>query len=145
MRFVVQRVSSAQVSVNKTIVGKIGPGYFVLVGISKSDTEADVDELADKLMKLRIMSDDKGKMNLSIVDVKGSILIVSQFTLYADTSKGNRPSFIKAAVPDKAKHLYDYLIAKLRSCGVKVETGEFGAYMKIKPVLDGPVTISLSS
>ena len=145
MRLVVQRVSSAKVFVDKKVVGKIDKGLFVLVGVAEGDGEKNADFLAEKLSKLRVMSDEAGKMNLSASDVDGKILAVSQFTLYADTSKGNRPSFIQAAEPKKAKKLYDHFIGKLEELGVKVETGEFGAYMKIDAETDGPVTILLES
>jgi D-tyrosyl-tRNA(Tyr) deacylase len=143
MRLVIQRVSSASVSVGKRIVGKIDKGLFVLVGVVGSDTKKNADFLAEKLSKLRIMADEKAKMNLSVVDANASVLVVSQFTLYADTSKGNRPSFIKAAEPKLAKEIYDYFVEKLRGFGTKVETGKFGAYMDIDTKLDGPVTIIL--
>ena len=148
MKLVVQRVKEALVKTpedNKT-VGKIGKGYFVLVGVKEGDTLKDAELLAAKLSKLRIMSDENGKMNLSIKDAKGEILVVSQFTLYADTSGGNRPSFMNAALPEDAKKIYEHFVDKLREslprtgqCGV--ETGSFGDYMEISCVLDGPVTI----
>lgn len=143
MRLVVQRVSKAsvRVSVSGEVVGKINKGLFVLVGVKKGDSKQDAEDLAEKLAKLRIMADENGKMNLSVKDVDAAILAVSQFTLSADTSKGNRPSFIKAAQPDLAEKLYEHFVNKLRKLGVKVETGEFGAYMKIDAELDGPVTI----
>ncbi|KKR39553.1 D-tyrosyl-tRNA(Tyr) deacylase [Candidatus Woesebacteria bacterium RIFOXYA1_FULL_40_18] len=143
MRLVVQRVKKASVSVVGTneVVGKIGKGLFVLVGVKKGDTLKDAEMLAAKLSKLRVMADENDKMNLTVSDVKGEFLVVSQFTLYADTSGGNRPSFINAALPDEAKKVYEHFIAKLKESGVKVETGSFGAYMEIESVLDGPVTI----
>ncbi len=143
MRLVIQRVESASVEVAKTtkLVGEIGKGLLVLVGIGEKDSEADAAVLAEKLAKMRIMADQQDKMNLSIQGVAGEVLAVSQFTLYADTSGGNRPSFIKAARPEYAKKIYDHFIAKLRSLNVKVETGSFGEYMKIQAKLDGPVTI----
>ncbi len=143
MRLVVQRVSKAsvRVSVSGEVVGKINKGLFVLVGVKKGDSKQDAEDLAEKLAKLRIMADENGKMNLSVKDVDAAILAVSQFTLSADTSKGNRPSFIKAAQPDLAEKLYEHFVNKLRKLGVKVETGEFGAYMEIDAELDGPVTI----
>ncbi|MCH7641603.1 D-tyrosyl-tRNA(Tyr) deacylase [Patescibacteria group bacterium] len=145
MRLVVQRVKRGSVSVEGSVVGKIGKGLFVLVGVAEGDTKKDTEVLAGKLAKLRVMADDKGKMNLSVKDVNGEVLVVSQFTLYADTSKGNRPSFIKAAKPEKAEKIYNHFVKKLIELGVKVETGEFGAYMEIDVKLDGPVTLSLDS
>ena len=143
MRLVIQRVEGASVEVveTKEIVGKIGKGLFILVGVGEDDTEKDAEVLAEKLSKMRIMSDSRGKMNMSIKDVQGEVLAVSQFTLYADTSKGNRPSFIKAGEPKLAQRVYDHFVEKLRNLGVKVETGSFGDYMKIRAELDGPVTI----
>ena len=145
MRVVIQRVSKASVSVDKKIVGKIDKGLFVLVGVKQGDEEKNAEELAEKLSKLRVIGDDEGKMNLSVKDTNSSVLLVSQFTLHADTSKGNRPSFIKAAEQTKAEKLYKYFIKLLREKGVKVETGEFGAYMSINTQLDGPVTIIIDS
>lgn len=143
MRLVVQRVEKAQVTrvSDKKVVGEIGLGLFILVGFKKGDTEEMVRTLADKLSKLRVMSDDKDKMNLSVKDVEGKMLIVSQFTLYADTSGGNRPSFIEAEDPILAKKLYELFIKLVREKGIEVETGSFGDYMKIDAILDGPVTI----
>ena len=123
------------------MVGEIGKGLFVLVGVGQGDTIDKADVLAEKLLKMRIMADSKDKMNLSIVDVSGEILVVSQFTLYADTSGGNRPSFVKAASPELAKEIYDVFVASLKDSGLKVETGSFGNYMEIETKLDGPVTI----
>jgi D-tyrosyl-tRNA(Tyr) deacylase len=143
MKLVVQRVKEASVKTvedGKT-VGKIGKGYFVLVGVKKGDTLDDAELLAAKLLKLRVMADENNKMNLSISDAGGRILVVSQFTLYADTSGGNRPSFINAALPDDAKKIYEHFVEKLRESGIKVETGSFGDFMEINAVLDGPVTI----
>jgi len=146
MRLVVQRVEKAKVIKvdDGFVVGEIGKGLFVLVGIKKGDTEKSAELLADKLSKLRVMSDNENKMNLSVGDVKGSMLVVSQFTLHADTSEGNRPSFINAEKPKQAKELYEFFVAKLKENGIKVETGSFGDYMKIEVVLDGPVTIIYS-
>lgn len=143
MRLAVQRVKSAKVRVAKTgeIVGKIGKGLFVLVGVKQGDVEKDAEVLAEKLAKLRVMADENGKMNLSVKDVKGEVLVVSQFTLYADTSGGNRPSFIKAAEPKLAEALYRLFVSRLKEKGIKVETGSFGEYMEIDAELDGPVTI----
>ena len=122
-------------------VGEIGRGLLVLLGIKKGDTEKEAQALADKLSKLRVMSDKKDKMNLSVKDVDGKILVVSQFTLYADTSGGNRPSFINAEEPERAKNLYEFFVNKLGEKGINVETGSFGDYMQIEATLDGPVTI----
>lgn len=143
MKLVVQRVKEASVETSKEnkVVGKIGKGYFVLVGIKKGDVLKDAELLAVKLSKLRIMADENGKMNLSINDTDGEILVVSQFTLYADTSGGNRPSFIDAALPEEAKLIYECFVSKLKEKGIRVETGSFGDYMEIDCVLDGPVTI----
>src|SRR3989344_6736759 len=141
MRLVVQRVKAASVRVKENVVGKIDVGLFVLVGIGEEDSEKDAQILAEKLVKLRIMADSQEKMNLSVKDVGGKVLAVSQFTLYADTTGGNRPSFIKAAEPDKAEKIYNRFIESLKEFGVDVETGRFGEYMEIEARLDGPVTI----
>jgi D-tyrosyl-tRNA(Tyr) deacylase len=143
MRLVVQRVEKAKVISEESgkILGEIGIGLLVLVGIKKGDSEKEVEILTQKLSKLRVMNDKAGKMNLSVSDVGGSMLVVSQFTLHADTSGGNRPSFINAEEPEKAKKLYELFIEKLKENGVAVETGRFGNYMKIEAVLNGPVTI----
>ena len=145
MKLVVQRVNRASVSVEKKIVGEIKKGLFILVGVGESDKAEDAQQLADKLSKMRIMADKNGKMNLSILDMVGSVLAVSQFTLYADTSKGNRPSFIKAGRPEIARGVYEQFVEKLRQLGIKTETGKFGEYMNIDVKLDGPVTILLES
>ena len=141
-----QRVKRAEVKriEDGSVVGKIGEGLFILVGVKKGDTEKSAEFLADKLSKLRVMSDAEDKMNLSVIDTKAGILVVSQFTLYADTSGGNRQSFINAALPDDARKIYERFIAKLREKGLKIETGSFGSYMEIEAVLDGPVTIIYS-
>ncbi|KKR90520.1 MAG: D-tyrosyl-tRNA(Tyr) deacylase [Candidatus Woesebacteria bacterium GW2011_GWD1_41_12] len=146
MKLVIQRVEKARVfrESDKKTVGEIGKGLFVLVGFKKGDTEKDVENLADKLVKLRVMGDDRQKMNLSVKDVGAEILVVSQFTLYADTEGGNRPSFIEAEDPLKAKELYELFIKKLIEKDIKVETGSFGDYMQIEATLDGPVTIIYS-
>jgi D-tyrosyl-tRNA(Tyr) deacylase len=143
MKLVVQRVSEAEVKKvsTKKVVGAINKGLFVLVGIKREDTIKTAEVLAQKLIKLRVMSDKEDKMNLSVGDVGGEILVVSQFTLYADTSAGNRPSFIKAALPQEAKKIYEHFIDKLKESGIKVATGRFGDYMEINTTLDGPVTI----
>ncbi len=147
MRLVVQRVNKSSVGVvhSKKVVGKIEKGLFVLVGIKKGDTKKDAEALANKLVKLRVMADENEKMNLSVRDNNLEILAVSQFTLYADTTGGNRPSFIQAALPDEAKVVYEHFVESIRKLGVKVETGSFGDYMKIDTQLDGPVTIILES
>lgn len=143
MRLVIQRVSEAKVTRVKDgeVMGEIGLGLFVLLGIKKGDTQKEVEILSDKISKLRVMSDASDKMNLSVKDVNAKILVVSQFTLYADTSGGNRPSFVNAEEPLRAKELYEYFVDQLKKKGIDVETGRFGEYMKIETVLDGPVTI----
>lgn len=143
MRLVIQRVKNASVKARGITVGKIDKGLFVLLGIKKGDTERSAEILAEKLSKLRVMADDENKMNLSVKDVNAEILVVSQFTLYADTSGGNRPSFIHAGKPNLAKKIYERFVSKLKDNGVKVETGSFGDYMEISAELDGPVTIVL--
>ena len=145
MRLVIQRVSEASVSVinKKKVVGEIGKGLFILVGVKRGDTEVQAKCLADKLLKLRVMSDAKDKMNVNITDAKGEILLVSQFTLHADTESGNRPSFLEAAPSEEAKKLYEYFVEVIQQSGVPVQTGSFGEYMKIDAVMDGPVTILL--
>lgn len=144
MRLVVQRVKKAKVSVGKKNVGKIDLGLLVLLGVGKGDSESDAEHFAEKLSKLRVMADKNGKMNLSVDDVGGKILAVSQFTLYGDTSKGNRPSFVKAAEPKLAERLYNHFVNVLKEKGISVETGSFGEYMKIDCELDGPVTITIN-
>jgi len=143
MRLVVQRVKNAKVIVlpSGMTVGKIGKGVFILVGIGKDDDASQAERLAEKVSKLRLISDEKGKMNLSVKETDSEVLVVSQFTLYADTSGGNRPSFINAAMPDEAKLIFDEFVRLLKKRGLKVKTGKFGAYMEIDAVLDGPVTI----
>ncbi len=143
MRIVLQRVTSASVTVDGNITGSIGKGYLVLLGVGQGDTEEDCRRLADKIINLRIFSDENDKINLSLSDVEGSLLIVSQFTLYADCRKGNRPNFIQAGKPDEAERLYDYFAEYCRSKGKHVETGIFGADMKVELVNDGPFTIVL--
>ena len=145
MKIVIQRVNRASVIVNEKTVGEIGKGLFVLFGAGVSDTKREAEVLAEKLIKLRVMADPQGKMNLSVADTNSSILVVSQFTLFADTSGGNRPSFIKAKEPNEAEALYEYLIKLLKNKGINVQTGVFGEYMKINCILDGPVTIILDS
>lgn len=143
MRAVVQRVRRGRVSVNKREVAAIGPGMMILLGVGHADTEETARTLAEKIAFLRIFEDDQGKMNLSILDVHGSAIVVSQFTLYADTRKGRRPSFIDAALPDAARPLVDRFAALLAAQGVPTQTGEFGAEMLVEIDNDGPVTIIL--
>lgn len=146
MRIVVQRCSRAEVRIDGRIAGQINRGFLLLVGITDSDTQSTADVLAKKIAQLRVFEDEQGKMNLSLNDVGGSILSISQFTLYADCRKGNRPSFIRAARPEIASPLYDYLNEVLRQqYGLHVETGRFGADMKVDFINDGPVTILLDS
>ena len=143
---VVQRCSRAEVRINDAVVGKINKGFLLLVGIADTDTQAEADLLAKKIAQLRVFEDPAGKMNLAIDDINGDILSISQFTLYADCRKGNRPSFIRAARPEIASPLYDYFNDVLRSqYGLHVETGCFGADMKVDLINDGPVTIILDS
>lgn len=144
MKLVVQRVLSADVKVDEKTVGEIKKGYLVLMGAGIGDTEADADRLAEKLVKLRIFSDENDKINLSLKDVSGELLIVSQFTLYADCRKGNRPSFVNAEEPRRANELYEYFVRKCRTLtDSAVETGIFGADMKVSLVNDGPFTVIL--
>ena len=143
MRLLIQRVSKASVRVEGECVGKINKGFLVFLGITHGDTKDNVDYLVNKLYNLRVFEDENEKMNLSIKDINGDILIVSQFTLYADTSHGNRPSFINAAKPDEANELYEYFIEKAKQTGLKIEAGIFGADMKVELLNDGPVTILL--
>ena len=145
MRCVVQRVKEASVTVSGETVGKIGPGYMVLIGVSVEDTEKDVHYMADKVPNLRIFEDAEDKMNLSLKDVGGEILAVSQFTLYGDARGGRRPSFIAAARPEAANELYEQLVASWREQGIHVETGRFRTHMEVGLVNDGPVTILLDS
>ncbi|CAI3290220.1 D-tyrosyl-tRNA(Tyr) deacylase [Enterococcus cecorum] len=145
MRAVIQRVSQAKVVVDDNTVGQIGKGFMILLGVHEQDTQADVDYLVGKISKLRVFEDDQQKMNRSIIDVGGEILSISQFTLFADTKKGNRPSFVQAAKPDTAIPLYEAFNEGLRQVGIPVETGIFGADMKCHLVNDGPVTIIIDS
>jgi D-tyrosyl-tRNA(Tyr) deacylase len=146
MRIVIQRVSSASVTIKEAIKSEIGLGFLVLLGVETEDNQEDADYLIQKLIQLRVFSDTDGKMNLSISDVKGDIIIVSQFTLHASTRKGNRPSYIRAARPEQAIPLYEYFIQQTQSqFEGKVLTGEFGADMKVNLVNDGPVTILMDS
>lgn len=146
MRLLIQRVTKGKVITEGQIIGKIDQGYVALFGAKEGDSEKEADVLAEKLVHLRVMSDEAGKMNRSILDVAGEMLVVSQFTLYADTSAGRRPSFINAAKPEKANSLYLYFIDRLKKLGIKnVQSGEFGAYMTVEIINDGPVTIMLDS
>jgi D-aminoacyl-tRNA deacylase len=145
LRAVVQRVSRAQVSVGDEIVGKIGPGLLVLISVARTDTESDADYLATKITGLRVFEDENGKMNLSVLEVCGAVLAVSQFTLYGDVRKGKRPSFDEAAPPQVANELYQYFVQKIRDAGIPCETGRFQATMKVELVNEGPVTILLDS
>ncbi len=144
MRIVIQRVERASVKINDTISGAINHGLLLLIGIHETDTKNEIDWCCRKIPKLRIFEDEEGKMNRSVQDVEGGLLVVSQFTLYGNAEKGNRPSFIEAAKPDKAEPLYDYIVDKLKKdSGVKVESGEFGAMMDVELVNSGPVTLIL--
>jgi D-tyrosyl-tRNA(Tyr) deacylase len=146
MRFVIQRVSEASVTIDNGIYATISKGFLVLVGIEELDTQEDADWLCAKLISLRVFSDDDGKMNVSLLDIKGDVLLVSQFTLFASTKKGNRPSFIKSAKPELAIPLYEYCISQLTNLLQKpIKTGQFGADMKVALVNDGPVTILMDS
>jgi len=145
MRTIIQRVKEARVEVNGVIIGQIGKGALVLLGAGKEDTEHDVEYLVDKILNLRIFEDEEGKMNLSVLDSGGEVLVVSQFTLYGDCRKGRRPSFDKAAPPEVAENLYELFVKKVRERGVKVETGKFRAMMDVHLVNWGPVTLMLDS
>lgn len=146
MRVIVQRTSRAEVRIDGEVVGRIGKGFMLLVGVTDGDTQADADYLAGKVARMRVFEDAEGKMNLALADVAGEVLSISQFTLYADCRKGNRPSFIRAARPETAEPLYDYFNRVLREqYGLNVATGRFGADMKVDFVNDGPVTIILDS
>jgi len=145
MLALIQRVQKASVTIHTRLTSEIGAGYVILLGIYESDTDADILKLVPKILNLRIMSDEAGKLNKSILDTKGEILLVSQFTLCADTSAGRRPSFIKAKKPDEACHMYEYMRDELKKSGLDIKTGEFGADMKVSILNDGPVTILLNS
>lgn len=145
MKLLVQRSKNSKVTIDGKINGEISHGYVVLVGLTHEDNETIVDKMIDKLINLRIFEDNEGKMNLSLLDVNGEVLSISQFTLYADASGGRRPSFVNAMKPEEASRLYDYFNEKLRSKNIKVETGIFGADMKVEIYNDGPVTIMLDS
>lgn len=143
MKAVIQRVKHAQVEVDKKIVGKINEGFLILLGVAPDDTKEKADAMVKKISKLRIFEDENEKMNLSIQDIKGELLVVSQFTLYADCSGGNRPSFINAAKPDLANDLYEYFVGKCKEVIPVVQTGIFGAHMEVSLLNNGPVTIEL--
>lgn len=143
MRLVVQRVSNAKVTVDENIIGKIDAGFLVLFGVTHTDTKENADFLVKKLCNLRVFKDENDKMNLSIKDIDGELLIVSQFTLYADCQKGNRPSFVNSAKPEYASELYEYFVNECKKEVKNVQTGEFGAHMKVELLNDGPVTIML--
>ena len=145
MKALIQRVKSAQVRVASDIIGEIGLGWLIFLGISRSDTGDEISKLAEKIAGLRLFSDAEGRFNLSVTDVSGSILVVSQFTLYADCSRGRRPSFTDAAEPARAQELYELFVTELRSKSIKVETGRFGADMQVSLINDGPVTVMLDS
>lgn len=145
MRIVLQRVKRACVSVEDRVLGTIGEGFLILLGVSDSDTEETADRMSDKVCRLRIFQDENGKTNCSLKDVGGELLVVSQFTLYADCRKGNRPSFIRAGAPEPANRLYEYFVERCRTYVDKVEHGEFGADMQIDLINDGPFTLMLDS
>jgi D-tyrosyl-tRNA(Tyr) deacylase len=145
MRAVVQRVSRAKVTVQGQVTGEIGTGLLVLVGVGRGDSQAEADYLADKVAGLRIFEDRNGKMNCSVVEVNGSVLVVSQFTLYGDVRRGKRPSFDGAAPPEQAREIYEYFVQRLRSAGLPCETGKFQEMMSVELVNEGPVTILLDS
>ena len=145
MRFVIQRVARASVTIEERVAGQIRDGFLVLIGVEDSDTKEIADKMIRKMLGLRIFADEQGKTNLSLADVNGQLLLVSQFTLYADCRKGNRPSFVKAGQPDMAKAMYEYVVGECRKQISVVETGEFGAGMKVELLNDGPFTILLDS
>lgn len=145
MKFVIQRVSHASVTVHEETIGRINQGYLVLIGVGKEDTKEDADRLVKKMIGLRIFADENGKINKSLKDVNGELLLVSQFTLYADCRHGNRPGFTEAAGPDMANELYEYIIESCKKEVAVVEQGEFGADMKVELLNDGPFTILLES
>lgn len=145
MRFVIQRVTEASVTIDGEISGKIGKGYLVLIGVADTDTKEIADKMIRKMIGLRIFEDEQGKTNLSLADVDGGLLLVSQFTLYANCKRGNRPSFIESGKPDMANEMYEYIIEKCRESVDEVQTGEFGADMKVQLLNDGPFTILLDS
>lgn len=145
MRFVVQRVKHASVTIDNEVVGKIGQGFLVLIGVSDTDTKDIADKMIKKMLALRIFEDENGKTNISLGDVQGELLLVSQFTLYADCKKGNRPSFVRAGKTDMASDMYDYIISECKKMVDVVEQGSFGADMKVELLNDGPFTVLLDS
>lgn len=145
MKFVIQRVNHAQVTVDGKVTGSIGKGYLVLMGVGQQDTKELADKMLQKLIKLRIFPDETGKINKSVTDIGGELLFVSQFTLYADCKKGNRPSFFQAGKPEEANALYEYVVEEARKLGFSVGTGAFGAHMKVALENDGPFTVVLDS
>ena len=145
MKFVIQRVEHASVTVDNNVIGKINNGFMVLIGVENADTKEIADKMVSKLVNMRIFQDEKDKMNLSLSDVNGELLLISQFTLYANCKKGNRPSFTEAGKPDMANEMYEYIISKCKESVEVVEKGEFGADMKVELLNDGPVTIILDS
>lgn len=145
MRAVIQRVAKASVEISNEVVGEIDAGLLVLLGVARGDANTDADYLAEKIVNLRVFDDDDGKMNRSLLETGGAVLVVSQFTLYGDVRRGRRPSYSDAAEPEKANALYQYFVERVRSFGVKVETGVFQAMMKVSLTNDGPVTILLDS
>ena len=145
MRFVIQRVTESSVKVDGEVIGKIGKGFMVLIGVADSDTKDTADKMLKKMLGLRIFEDENGKTNLSLTDVGGELLVVSQFTLYADCHKGNRPSFVRAGAPDKANRLYEYFVERCKQYVPKVEHGSFGADMKVELFNDGPFTLVLNA
>ncbi len=145
MRFVIQVVDNSSVTVDGKVVGQIGKGFMVLIGVGKGDNEQIADKMIKKMTGLRIFKDENGKTNLSLSDVGGELLLISQFTLYADCRHGNRPNFLNAGTPDEAERLYEYIIGKTRELGYKVETGVFGEHMDVSLINNGPFTIILDS
>lgn len=145
MKAVVQRVLRGKVTVDNRIIGEIGQGIMILIGVGKGDTAKDIEYIADKAVNLRIFEDQAGKMNLSVSEIKGQILAVSQFTLYGDARKGRRPSFTEAAIPEEGLAMFEQVVQRMRAAGLHVETGEFGSDMKVEIVNDGPCTIILDS
>ena len=145
MRFVIQNAKYGRVTIDGKVVGEIGRGFVVLIGVSNTDTEAIADRMVEKMVKLRVFQDENGKTNLSLADIGGGLLLISQFTLYANCKKGNRPSFIEAGEPTRANELYEYIIAKAKTLCPTVVRGEFGAMMQVELCNDGPFTILLDS
>lgn len=145
MRAVIQRVTESKVEVNGEIIGETGEGMLILLGIGHDDNKDDADYLAEKIANLRIFRDSEDKMNLSLIDIKGQTLVISQFTIFGDCRKGRRPSFTDASPPETAKELYEYFIEKMKNLGIRTEQGEFGAMMKVSLTNDGPVTFILDS